>query len=150
MTSIKRMTLSVLGLLLSCAVLIALSLSSVQAAPLALPPRPTAEPTLPSSGSAITGGTIVLHVVAPPSGLWATVEWQDVAGNWHLVDGWQGTLESDGTKTWWVAQADRGKGPFRWVLYDRRGGKVWAISQAFYLPSINRQSVVSTLEGPNR
>lgn len=140
MTAIKRMMLPVLGLLLISAVLI--GLGSAQAAPLALPPRPTAVPTLPTNGSA--GGTIVLRVVAPTPDLWTTVEWQDTVGSWHQVDGWQGTLESDGTKTWWVAQTDRGKGPFRWVVYDRLGGKVWAVSASFYLPTNVRQPV--TLE----
>jgi hypothetical protein len=151
MTKITRNTLLVCGLLLSVTVLMGLGLTSVQAAPSALPPRPTPVPTLPPTpalSSTIGGGSITLRVAAAPIDLWTTVEWQDAAGNWHLVDGWQGTLDDDQTKTWWVAKADQGKGPFRWVLYDRRGGQRWAISQPFTLPVTNRQNVEITITGP--
>ena len=134
------------------------------ARPLALPPRPTptvvptavptAVPTIVppvrSLSPAVEGGAIVLHVTAPPAGLWATVEWQDAAGNWHPVEGWQGTLDADQTKTWWVAKADLGTGPFRWVGYERYGGQRWAHSLSFYLPAINRQKVEVALTGPSR
>ncbi len=145
-----RNTLFVRGLLLSVVLLAGLGLTSVQAAPSALPPRPTAVPTstptstptaaLPSS---ISGGSITLRVAAAPIDLWSTVEWQSAAGNWYLVDGWQGTLDSDQTKTWWVAKADLGKGPFRWALYERRGGQRWAVSEPFTLPVADRQQVVT-------
>lgn len=144
MMTITRNTLFVRGVLMGLVLLMGLGLSSVQAAPSALPPRPTAVPTLPPApvwSPSITGGMITLRVTAPSIGLWTTVEWQDAAGNWHLVEGWQGTLEPDQTKTWWVAEADRGKGPFRWAVYDQRGGKSMGSSQAFYLPASNRQRV---------
>ena len=79
------------------------------------------------------------------AGAWTSVEWQDAVGNWHVVTGWQGTLEADRTKTWWVAEADWGKGPFRWVLYDQRGGQSLGRSEAFYLPANHRQVVEITL-----
>lgn len=107
------------------------------AGPLALPPRPTVAPT---AFPALKGAAITLRVLTPTSpGWWTGVEWQDAAGNWHPVEGWQGTLEADQTKTWWVAAADGGKGPFRWVISDRRGGEVRAISSAFNLPVSNRR-----------
>ncbi len=130
------------------------------ARPLALPPRPTptvvptavptAAPPVRSLLPAVEGGTITLRVTAPPAGLWTTVEWQDAIGNWHQVEGWQGTLDADQSKTWWVAKADLGKGPFRWVGYERYGGQRWAQSLSFYLPAINRQKVEVALTGPDR
>ena len=109
----------------------------------ALPPRPTPVPTATPIAPvyAAAGSFIKLTVETPVSGLWTVVEWQDAIGNWHPVVGWLGTLEPDGTKTWWVAPADRGKGPFRWLVYVQRDGQLWGRSQAFYLPTANRSIV---------
>ncbi len=111
------------------------------AGPMVLPPRPTlAAPTATPSAliSAAKGYLIRLVADSSLTGLWTSVEWQDALGKWHPVEGWQGTLEPDGTKTWWVAEADRGKGPFRWVIADRFHGEARAISPSFYLPTSNR------------
>jgi hypothetical protein len=62
------------------------------------------------------------------------VQWQDQAGNWHDVEGWQGTLETNHTKRWWVAARDFGKGSFRWVVAGSRGGRLLAGSVSFDLP----------------
>jgi hypothetical protein len=112
-------------------------LSSVFAATVGLPPRPTPDVNVPASDS-----YILLRAAAAPSGAWSVVEWKDAAGNWHVVDGWQGALDEDGVKTWWVAPIDRGKWPFRWVVYDRPGGHVWGTSAEFMLPTRNHWTTV--------
>jgi hypothetical protein len=120
-----------------------------------LPPRPTPEktptsvPDIPSSnGSPSDGGLITLYVHAGPEvmreighwqTIWTEVQWQDGLRNWHDVSGWRGILDrfSDGLgrKTWWVADGHLGAGPFRWVVYQERGGEPLAYSEPFYLPS---------------
>lgn len=109
----------------------------------ALPPRPTPIPTATAmpGPSLSTGATIRLRVEGASADMWTMVEWQDAVGGWHLVEGWQGTLETDRTKSWWVASADFGRGPFRWVVADRRGGEARGVSSAFSLPISNRQIV---------
>lgn len=131
---------------------IAISLSSVLsltmlpsralAAPTSLPPRPT--PT--SINTSSPGGLIELRVGSMHRELWAVVEWQDTSGDWHRVDGWQGTLD-DGRQVWWVAPDDLGKGPFRWAVYDRPGGNVRATSDEFYLPAVDRGIVQVNVRG---
>jgi hypothetical protein len=96
----------------------------------ALPPRPT--PTAVPAPQ-VTGAQISLHVEGPhDNDVWTMVQWQDAQNMWHDVAGWQGELESDGTKTWWVGQEILGTGPYRWVLLadDVVAGK----SSAFSLP----------------
>ena len=136
-----------------------------QAAPLALPPRPTPQPapishtTSPSRPPA--GGFIELRFqtnregirsIGQWQGLWTVVQEQDGLGNWQsLEEGWQGTFDEfscdrdenvcEGKKTWWVARADFGQGPFRWVVYQRRGGEPLAQSETFYLPRSTGESV---------
>ena len=116
---------------------------SVAAGPMALPPRPTPVPTATSvpQVNPAPGSAIRLQADTVSINFWTVVEWQDATGNWHPVEGWQGTLESDHTKTWWVAERDRGKGPFRWVIYTRHGGQRWGNSQAFHLPTANHQII---------
>jgi len=64
-------------------------------------------------------------------------------GNWHDVEGWQGTLDSVATgeggtvmgkKVWWVAERDLGTGPFRWVVTRDEGGRLLGTSEPFDLP----------------
>ncbi|HHS98158.1 MAG TPA: hypothetical protein ENK08_09765 [Chloroflexi bacterium] len=124
----------------------------------ALPPRPAtptpspqpATPT-PSPQPTPIGAWIALHAHFPPTWPWAevhwqtpwtVVQWQDGWGAWHDVEGWQGTLDGVtvsgedvvGQKTWWVAKADLGKGPFRWVVYLARGERLLGTSEPFDLP----------------
>jgi len=77
--------------------------------------------------------------------LWTVVQQQDGLENWqNLEEGWQGTFDEfsydkdedvcQGKKTWWVAKADLGRGPFRWVIYQGQGGELFAQSEPFYLP----------------
>ena len=84
-----------------------------QAAPAALPPRPTPiTPTVPAPVvSNSEGASIQLNVKAANSAtLWTEVQWQDAQGSWHTVEGWRGQLDSIsnkvGLKTWWVAPSD--------------------------------------------
>ena len=78
---------------------------------------------------------------------WATVEWQDAQGDWHLVEGWQGQFDTVevteavvGVKSWWLAPELYGAGPFRWVVYAERGGDVLARSVPFTLPGAGGQT----------
>jgi hypothetical protein len=113
------------------------------------PPVPSAEilaqpPKLavPIPGPMV-GGSIVLQIQgAGTADLWTAVQWQDVSGNWHDVQGWRGDLDrvdgDIGSKQWWVRQADFGRGPFRWRVLQGEGGKLLATSQPFDLPGANR------------
>lgn len=116
-----------------------------------LPPRPTPE-TAGAPAGPVAGGTIELQIQFPadwPWGsahwqtLWTIVQWQDAHGDWHDVEGWQGTLEEvrvdgdgavTGYKRWWVAQDDLGTGPFRWVVYQGADGPQLVASEPFDLP----------------
>jgi hypothetical protein len=84
-------------------------------------------------------------VPSAPAGLWTGVQWQDGLGDWHAVQSWQGTLDAvvdgEGSKLWWVAQAQWGQGPFRWELYQGQGGPVLARSGPFSLPRLANQTV---------
>ena len=119
---------------------------SVSAAPVALPTRPaTATPSQPSvtpEPYLQTGGLIELRLQAPPATAWTVVQWQDALGGWHVVEGWQGTLDDGVAKVWWVAPKDFNTGPFRWVIYEKRDGKVWGMSQSFNLPAVVGQRFV--------
>jgi hypothetical protein len=126
-----------------------------QAAPVSQPPVGTRLPSRPTP-TAISAGPISplapppgayieLRVPSAPAGLWTGVQWQDGVGDWHAVDGWQGTLDAvvdgEGSKLWWVAQAQWGQGPFRWELYQGQGGPVLARSDLFSLPGAANQTV---------
>lgn len=78
-------------------------------------------------------GTILLVVSGAPAKAWTVMQWQDGLGGWHDVDGWRGDLD-DGQKMWAVLEANFGQGPFRWVIYEKRDGKVWKTSESFFLP----------------
>jgi hypothetical protein len=80
------------------------------------------------------GAYIELQTQDAPPAAWTVVQWQDQAGGWHDVEGWQGTLETNHTKRWWVTARDFGKGSFRWVVTDSRGGRLLANSVSFDLP----------------
>ena len=71
--------------------------------------------------------------------LWTVVQWQDSAGRWHAVEGWQGTPDQVAgdmaTKTWWLPASLFGQGPFRWAVLDTLGGQRLGTSAEFSLPS---------------
>ncbi len=102
-----------------------------------LPPRatptPTPRPDDDDRDEKPIGAYIELWAQGVPDGVWAVVQWQDSAGGWHDVEGWQGSLV-EGQKKWWVAQRDFGRGPFRWAIYQDQGGELLAASESFYLP----------------
>ena len=116
-----------------------LSLSQATAAP--PPPLPATFTPTPTRASAkpATGGSIELQAQFSQAWpwdtmhwqeLWTVVQWQNNAGEWRTVTGWQGTLDDVvvggdggvvGYKMWWVVNADLGKGPFRWMVYKSQG-----------------------------
>ncbi len=110
----------------------------------ALPPRPTPVATMTPTRLPLPytreGGLIALRVQPAQSGGGTIIQWQDAKGLWHDVEGWQGALNGD-SQVWWVAPADLGKGPFRWQVYQSRGGKLLAESKPFSLPGLNRETV---------
>ena len=111
-----------------------------------LPPRPeaspTPQPTKPSNDPLI-GAQIRLEVAETVGNEWTVVEWQDLnTGDWHVVEGWQGTLEATGIQVWWVSKAEFGQAPFRWLLYDEKDGTLLDMSAEFSLPTRNKQIVV--------
>ena len=117
-----------------------LTLASLPAATQAgpyLPSRDTPTPTRVTDDAEDkdpVGAYLELRVSGASSGAWSVVQWQDDAGGWHDVEGWQGTLDASGQRRWWVAAKDFGKGPFRWAVYDGPGGLLVGTSQAFQLP----------------
>jgi len=137
----------------------------IGAAPHDLPPRPpitrpTSTPVVvpnPKAFSGASGASIQLCLHFPDEGLsfswqalWTTVQWQDAQGQWHDVEGWQGTLDEVqngvGKKVWWVAEKDLGAGPFRWTVYRREGGEQLAESEPFYLPHAGRLQTSNSIE----
>ena len=136
---IWMLSLVMLGLLLA----VLLWPGWVQAAPLQLPPRPPTPTVVPMLDG--RWDAIQLRMIQPPEDAWITVEWQDARSGWHTVTSWQGGFDSTsddvGLKTWWVAPADRGKGPFRWRVYQSRGGKLLATSAPYDLPTASRTTV---------
>lgn len=98
------------------------------------------------SSNSPVGAYIELNALAVPARVWTIVQWQDNAGDWRDVEGWQGTLDQGNKKTWWVAAKDFGQGPFRWTIYDGAGGPMLAASAPFYLPDQANQTV--TIELP--
>lgn len=97
------------------------------------------------------------HITAYISGLpvnsWLVVQWQDAAGAWHTVQGWQGNASSlyadgelngwtpTGTGTlfqqWSVVRANYGQGPFHWAVYSAPNGALLAVSPTFTLPTMD-------------
>jgi hypothetical protein len=82
-------------------------------------------------------------VLDAPSGAWRVVQWQDSAGDWQDVAGWQGPLPQNAR--WWVHEKDFGRGPFRWAITQGQGGLVLGVSQAFNLPGGANQTVQVTV-----
>ena len=134
----KYQTTFLLAFFILISVLLLAWPSSLTHAGPGLPPRETPTPTRPSGDDdddgKPAGAHIVLQVQSAPVGVWTIVQWQDSAGGWHDIKGWQGMLDEGGQKVWWVAAKDFGTGPFRWLVYQSQGGKLLAQSELFYLP----------------
>jgi hypothetical protein len=125
-----------------------LVLGLLQAAGGLLRPPALARPELPSPGvpatTAAPAGAYVELLAAP--GLWAVVQWQDMAGDWHDVEGWQGAADADGLLRWWVEAGDFGGRPFRWAAYEGPDGPPACASAAFHLPAGPGESLRVTCE----
>lgn len=136
-------------ILLGVAMLPSLSLAAPEALPIrptpfsaTATPSPTPTPVeYKRAASESTGAFIKLAVQPAIPGLWTAVQWQGATGAWYLVEGWQGPLERDGTRSWWVPGTLFGDGPFRWVIYDKPGGEVIEVSAPFYLPRIANRAI---------
>jgi hypothetical protein len=118
---------------------------------------PTEEPPAPGTARLPNLGAIELRAAFPetwPWGqrawdeVWTVVEWQDDGGEWRVVEGWQGTLDEvsqedgvTGRKTWWVGKPNLGRTPFRWRVYQSRGGLLLATSETFSLPASTHETV---------
>lgn len=147
-----------LAAVMAAAVALLLSIAATPAAA-NLPPRPTPAvtltptPTPQPSGREVPAyeplGHIRLAVTPASAGLWAVVQWQGADGVWHAVAGWQGALAESGQR-WAVEQRNFGEGPFRWVVYDRAGGKELASSAPFALPAADGEEVRSEVQLPTR
>ena len=104
-----------------------------------LPPRPTA---VPSNSDTVNGAQIKLVVGEVIGGEWTAVQWQNPnTDEWITVEGWQGTLEANGTQIWWVGSEQFGRGPFRWQLFEEEDGTLLETSEAFTMPTQNREIV---------
>jgi hypothetical protein len=113
-----------------------------------LPPRPGAPSPAPpavihtadrSKSGSPAGAYIELMGLPNNSEYWTVVQWQDRQGDWHNVDGWQGTLENS-CKKWWVNARDFGTGPFRWVVYLGQNGPEAGRSDSFLMPHVAMQT----------
>jgi hypothetical protein len=116
----------------------ALLFLAAQRAQAALPPRPTPISRAAPRPAPPTGGRIALRAPSARGEMWTMVQWQDAFGGWHDVEGWQGTFDDIkdgvGEKLWWVAEENLSTGPFRWAVYEDKGGQFLAASEPFYLP----------------
>jgi len=120
-------------------------LLQVEAGP-TLPPRGGPTPNAPSDSDDSDddipiGAYIELYARPAGVGLWAVVQWQDSAGQWHDVEGWRGIQDENGYRRWWVAARDFDKGPFRWGVAHGPADPVLAVSDLFDLPDQANQVV---------
>jgi hypothetical protein len=93
-------------------------------------------------------GLITVFLPDAPAGSWVGVQWQELNGVWHDVEGWQGTMSVDDNglqfTQWTVLSENFGQGPFRWVVTEP-GGSVWGVSPSFTLPTEGVQYVLFLL-----
>jgi hypothetical protein len=133
--------------IIACGLSLLLALAVLHPPPAAaMPPRPPRPTAPPATVTPSQRTLIVLLFALPPAtlpdgwrALWTGIQWQDGAGAWHDVEGWQGALDEVargvGKKTWAVADGHLGGGPYRWLIYARPDGDVVMTSRPFYLPS---------------
>ena len=100
-----------------------------------VPPTTTPEPMPTVIPKSEKGAYIELYIQSLSVEPWTIVQWQDAHGEWHDVEGWQGTLDDSEEKRWWVAPKDFSTGPFRWLVYENAQENLLATSEPFYLPS---------------
>lgn len=87
-----------------------------------------------------------IRLAAPgaPATAWTVMQWQDALGGWHDVEGWRGEFDADGYKTWRFPEQHFGTGPFRWQVFAKRDGALWAVSAPFDLPDGRDQTLAIT------
>ena len=110
----------------------------------ALPPRSTPD-SLPQPRPA--AAAIAVTVSDPPPGAWVGVQWLDPWGGWHDVENWPAKLEGDWSVRW-VLSDDFGTGPFRWIVRESQGGRIWASSPPFYFPRSKGEWLWSNVTTP--
>ncbi len=127
--------------------LLAWTMGPAPVAEASLPSRSTPTPTPASSkdkdkdGGGPIGAWLELQAADALAGEWSEVQWQNSAGAWDNVDGWQGLLDGAGRCRWWVAAKDFGTGPFRWIITRGKGGPVLGASEPFYLSAGANETV---------
>ncbi len=112
-----------------------------------LPPRVSETPTPRPPKAKV--GSIAVRLLPAPDKAWIGVQWGDPLGGWHDVETWW--YEIDPGYNWtvrWVREEHFGLGPFRWVIYDRAGGKQWMVSESFYMPRSSGECVWVTVVAP--
>lgn len=111
-----------------------------------LPPRPT-KTVIPANQQPTPdhpSGTLILNTQPAITGAWSVVQWQDATGVWQDVEGWRGEV-SAGKTIWWVEQTQWHTGPFRWAIFETKGGKLVATSALFLLPGSGEKTIVRVL-----
>lgn len=109
------------------------------------PSPPTSGQAEEPSGNEV-GGHIELSLDSFNIRYWTEVEWQDSAGQWHIVDGWRGCSTNQGFTRWFVETTDFGKGPFRWQVYNLSDKGLVASSRDFYLPRKQFETVMVEID----
>jgi hypothetical protein len=98
-------------------------------------PAPTQPSAIELLNPQLEGAFIELQVQPLRPDLWTRIQWQDARGDWHTVDGWQGTFNADQRVLWYVGAEHLQEGPFRWLVYADQTGPLLATSRPFDLPS---------------
>jgi hypothetical protein len=117
---------------------LAMWLTPVAEAGLPIRDTPTPTPVTAKDKDKDDSGPIGAWVELQALGMahaWSSVQWQNSAGTWENVDGWQGSLDESGNRRWWVAEKDFGDGPFRWVVTQDKNGPALGVSEPFALPT---------------
>lgn len=142
----KLLSAIILGAVLLAGLLLALNPTSSEAAPDRLPPRPEDSKDGGRGGDEDPPGAYIeLHSPDASAGLWAVVQWKDRDGNWHDIEQWWGTLDTNNSEKWWVAAKDFNTGPFRWQITRGKGGAVLATSDNFNMPGEAGRILLITL-----
>lgn len=75
--------------------------------------------------------------------LWTVVQWQDLEGEWHDTEGWQGKFDADGRVLWTVGLEHAGDVAFRWLVYnDSSRSDMLVMSKEFDLPGSDQRLVI--------
>lgn len=106
-----------------------------------------AQPALAAYSAKIT-----VYAPGAPAAAWFAVQHQETSSAvWQIVEGWEGpiayTRGGVPYQQWSVDVEDYGKGSYRWVVYVEQGGAVWAVSDAFNLPTTNGVNQRVTVTG---